>query len=263
MTSATSKDDLLRTLTTRTFGRTLFLFDEIDSTNTCAMTLAETDAPDGTVVWAEYQIAGKGRLGRSWKASQGDNLTFSLILRNLPVSQLSWVPYHVAEGIAGGIEKVVDLDIRTKWPNDLMIDGKKFCGTLLESTGSRDAPSVVAGIGINVNQSSFPPDIEHSATSLYLETGVQQDRVRIFQSVMENLEALFDEVRAGRGDGIVETWKDRCQTLGKEISVRSDTETVHGRAIGLADDGGLILDTSDGLRTVYAGDVTLSGGVRH
>jgi len=253
-----TKESLQEGLPTRSYGHRLFYFDEIDSTNLCARTLAETGSAEGTVVWAEHQTAGRGRHGRTWTAEAGANITFSIILCGVSPDQRVWVPYYVSEGVAGGLEKALDLKVEAKWPNDLLIDGKKVCGILLEGTDNAENGCFVAGIGINANQSTFPDTLRASASSLLLQSGGPVDRVKVFHSVLENLEALFADVRSTGGRNILDAWKGRCSTLGKQISVRTGVETIEGTAIGLSKDGGLVLDTSSGPRTVYAGDVTLA-----
>ena len=258
MTKRITKERILERLPTETFGRNLFFFQEIDSTNVLARTLAETGADEGTVVWAEFQTAGKGRLGRSWSADPENNLTFSVILRDIPEAKHAWVPYYVSEAVAGGIEKTIDIDIASKWPNDLLAGGKKVCGMLLEGNDDPEQRYVVAGIGINVNQARFAPDLEHTATSLLLEHRSPVDRIMLFHAIIENLEALWREIRTHGDHAITEAWTSRCSTFGMDITVHAGSEKIDGKAIGLSKDGGLIVETDGGLRTLFAGDVTLA-----
>lgn len=259
VTGKLTKERILDGLPTRIFGQTLFFFEEIDSTNACAKTLADTGAADGTVVWAEHQTAGRGRHGRSWTDTPGDNLMFTVVVREVSDRHLPWVPYYMSEAVAGGIERALDIRLNAKWPNDLLMNDKKVCGMLLEGSDNPAGRFVVAGIGINVNQMIFPPEILHSATSLQMELGREVDRIPLFHSILENMEALLHEIRSHGGTAVLESWTNRCSTFGNRITLRTGSGTVNGTALGLSKDGGLLLRTDDGLRTFYEGDVTISG----
>ena len=243
---------------TKRYGRNLFFFEEIDSTNACALTLAETGAEEGTVVWADYQTAGRGRRGRVWVGDPGKNLSFSVVLRDLPWARWTFLPYYVSESVAGAVEKLTGLDVTAKWPNDLLVESRKFCGILIEGNGQESNAFAVAGIGMNVNQTDFPDHLSHAATSLARATGSTADRVSIYHAVLVTLERLLEEVRTNGDTAVLDAWKDRCTTIGQDVSVRYGDESFRGKAIGLSDDGGLIVETADGLRTVFAGDVTLA-----
>lgn len=252
-----NKELLLDGLQTKRVGRNLFFFEKVDSTNACASTLASADAQDGTTVWAEFQTAGKGRLGRSWRADPGKNLMLSVVIREVPSTSRPLLPYFVAEAVAMGVHRLLKVQLEAKWPNDLLLDGKKCVGILIEGSVSDSGPFAVAGIGMNVNQTDFPSELTAIATSLQLETGKKVDRVVLFHAVMKSLEETLTDVRTGDPSPLLHSWKRRCVTLGKEVSLKYGNEQLHGTAVGLSDDGGLMLETASGMRTVYAGDVTL------
>ncbi|HEX9615756.1 MAG TPA: biotin--[acetyl-CoA-carboxylase] ligase, partial [Bacteroidota bacterium] len=161
-----SKETLLSSLSTSLFGRKLFVFESIDSTNTCARTLAEAGMEEGAVVLAEYQTSGRGRHGRTWNAEPGENLLFSVLLRPaIPRTSAGFLTFFAAVSVAQALEEVSESRIECKWPNDLLLNGKKVSGILLENTFEKDRVDYsVIGIGINVNQSSFPNHLIPTAT---------------------------------------------------------------------------------------------------
>ncbi len=258
MRSTLHKEALQKGLSTRAFGRKLFVFSEIDSTNVCARTLAEVGNPEGTVVIADYQTAGRGRLGRVWSAEPRANLLLSVILR--PADRLpAWhMSYLVSEAVARAVHQTIGIPVASKWPNDLLTDGKKFCGILLETMATSEGTAYVAGVGINVNQDHFPSELTSSATSLKLATGSDVDRVSLFQSLMSSLEGLYDEAGRDAGAEMMRSWMDRCTTFGRSVQVRGGGPAIDGTALGLSDDGGLLVQHGDRMTTVYAGDVTIS-----
>lgn len=258
MNAPLRKEDLLAGLTTRTFGRKLFVFAEIDSTNACARTLAEIGNPEGTVVIADYQTAGRGRLGRTWTAEPRSSLLFSVILRPGADVAIWHMSYLLSEATAQAVEHVLRLRVATKWPNDLLVDGKKFCGILLETMTSSDQQACVGGVGVNANQRVFPANLQGTATSLRLAAGMSIDRIRLFQAAMSILEDMYVQARADRGSSLMRSWMDRCTTFGRPVQVRGGGLNIDGTAVGLSDDGGLVVSHGSRTTTVYAGDVTIS-----
>jgi len=243
----------------RHFGSKIYAFDSVGSTNTSARALAADGAPEGTVVFAEEQTAGRGRLGRSWKANAGENLTFSLILRpTTPPEQMNLLPLGIAVAVARGVRQATALPVCCKWPNDLLLHGKKFAGILLESAlGPRGFEFVVVGIGINVNQCVFPEALRPRATSLALLAGHAMDRINIFRAVLESLEHEYDSFASRGLTSIVPDWLELAPIIGKRVSADVQGVTVHGTVIGISPDGGLQLHTDAGDRTLFAGDVTI------
>jgi BirA family biotin operon repressor/biotin-[acetyl-CoA-carboxylase] ligase len=250
------KKKLQRGLTTRAFGKKLFVFESIDSTNICAKTLAEVGCGEGAVVLADFQTHGRGRLGRSWLSEPGANLLFSLVLHP-PQAQITLLPFLMSVGIARIVEHIIKQPVGCKWPNDVLLNNKKLCGILIENsltTGSL-AYSIV-GIGLNVNQRSFPNSL-HSVTSLAVETGKEFDRASLFKSILQELEDLYDAVKKGRTIPILEEWNRRCTMLGHAVTIRTHDTTYEGIAERLSEDGVLVLHTASGAKTFYAGDATV------
>jgi BirA family transcriptional regulator, biotin operon repressor / biotin---[acetyl-CoA-carboxylase] ligase len=252
---------LRRGLKTRTIGSKIYTFDSIDSTNNCARALASCFAPEGTVVHSEFQTAGRGRLGRAWEARPNENLTFSLILRpgKAPVS-VNLLPLLVAVAVGEAVKTVTGLDAECKWPNDLLIGGKKFAGILLEGSLKDDELEfVVVGIGINVNQDTFPGELVEKATSLRLATGQPVDREELFKVILERLEAHYVTMKPDGFGGVLPLWQSMSTMTGKRVSVLTGGDTLTGVVRGISSEGGLILGTSGNERTVFAGDVTVVG----
>lgn len=243
------------------FGSKIFAFETIDSTNTCARALAGCWADEGTLVFAERQTAGKGRLGRSWIANPYENLTFSLVLRpTLPPEALNLLPLYAAVAVAEAIEHETGLTVECKWPNDLLIGGKKSAGILLEGSlkeGGLDY--VVLGIGINVNQTSFPDDIAPRATSLRVQTGREIDRILLLRQILKTLEVHYAAIMKRGFHNLLPLWLSRTTMLNKEITVTQDGTVISGIVKGLSPEGALILEAGGVEKTLFAGDVTILG----
>lgn len=254
-----SKEELLNGLNTAVLGNKLFVFESIDSTNTCAKTLAEAGMEEGATVLAEFQSEGRGRLGRSWLSEPGKNLLFSCILRpSLGKEQAGLLTFFAAIAVARALERFTNLHIECKWPNDLLLNGKKCCGILLEnSLSGGKLVYAILGIGINVNQREFQNDIRLSATSLALEAGTEIDRKKLFQNIMRELDSLYNDVKKNQFTRMLTEWNDRCAMFGRDILIDCGGTTLSGRAMGLHNDGGLVVQTATGNEIVYAGDVTV------
>ena len=252
---------LKKKLNGRKFGSKVFAFDTIDSTNNCARALAGCWAEEGTLVFAERQTAGKGRLGRSWIANPYENLTFSLVLRpTLPPEALNLLPLYAAVAVAEAVEHETGLSIECKWPNDLLIGGKKTAGILLEGSLKEEGLEyVVLGIGVNVNQTSFPDDISPRATSLKAEAGRDIDRILLLREILKSLETHYTAIMKKGFRNLIPLWLSRTTMLNKEISVTQDGTVISGIVKGLSPEGALILDAGGTEKTLFAGDVTILG----
>ena len=219
---------------------------EVDSTQTEARRLAETGAPEGTVVRAEHQTRGRGRLGHDWVDERGSALLVSIVLRPaVEVSRLPQLSLVAGVGVAEALAEASGLPVAVAWPNDLLIRGLKVAGILAESfpgTGAAGA-AVILGIGINVNQTRFAGDLTGRATSLALEAGHPFDRARLLAAVLERLETWYRRW-AGEGFGPVrEAWRRGSATLGRQVTVG---DGIEGIAEDLAEDGALLLRTETG-----------------
>jgi BirA family biotin operon repressor/biotin-[acetyl-CoA-carboxylase] ligase len=254
-----SKEKILKGLQTKYIGRKIFVFESLDSTNVCAKTLAEADTEDGTVVVADYQTEGRGRLGRRWEAQPGTSLLLSTVLRpSLMSESAGLLTFYAAVSVARALEHETGLSVECKWPNDLLLNRRKVSGILIESSFSQQGLAFsVAGIGLNVRRGSFPEALETKATSLERETGKKMDRTKLLCRLLTEMDDLYADVRSRRFDRILDEWNSRCTMFGKDITVLQHDHEVNGSAVGLSSEGGLILQTAKGKETVFAGDVTV------
>ena len=250
---------LKKGLHTKKFGQKIFAFETIDSTNSCAKALAACWAEEGTLVLAEEQTAGRGRLGRSWQAAPNQNLTFSVILRpDLPAEAMNLLPLYAAVAVAEAAEKTTGLPIECKWPNDLLINSRKVAGILLEGSLKENAVDfVVIGIGLNVNQTDFPPDFAGRATSLRLEQGRDVDRAALLRETLRALETHYLTIMKRGFNAILPLWLARTRMINKQITVSQDGATLSGVVTGLSPEGALIMQTNGAEKTLYAGDVSI------
>jgi BirA family biotin operon repressor/biotin-[acetyl-CoA-carboxylase] ligase len=255
-------DDVAAQLDTDRLGRSMRGFESVGSTNTAAADWARDGAPDGSVVVAEYQSAGRGRHGRSWDAKKGQNLMFSVVLRPaLAPDRLGLLPVAASVAVAEAVDDFVTPHrAALKWPNDVLLEGRKTCGMLLESSisGRQAAEAVILGVGLNVNQTTFPEALADTATSLRLAAGRAVPRAPLFARLLARLEARYDAVQGGEAAAVRAAFHDRLAARGEARTLRvSDTgDTVTGVVQGITATGALRLDTPDGPTVVHAGDVT-------
>jgi BirA family biotin operon repressor/biotin-[acetyl-CoA-carboxylase] ligase len=259
---ALSAEEILARLGTAYIGRHLERYTEIDSTNTRAVALARAGAPEGTLVLAERQTAGRGRLGRRWHAPPGSALLMSLLLRPpLPPTRAQWATMVCAVAAAEAVEATAGLEVGIKWPNDLVVQGRKLGGVLTE-LGARDANTldyVVVGLGLNVNlDPAALLEAITPATSLAAELGRPISRLDLLLAWLIRVEAHYGRLRVGVSPR--EAWRRRLATLGQPVQVGSAEEVVAGVAEDVDEDGALLVRTAGGaLRRMLAGDVTLRG----
>jgi len=244
---------------TKIFGSEIFAFDLIDSTNLKAKALAREGASEGTIVIAEEQTAGRGRFSRAWFSERGKNLTFSLIIKPKIKNEYNGIlSLYAGLAVAQAIQNILHTTPKCKWPNDVLLGDKKVCGILSEAILMNDIPeAIIIGIGINVNQTYFPEEIKQTATSLSLYAGKQFNRFEVLAAVLERLENLYGDIQKGLLINILDGWKHYCSMFGKEISINQSGQLTKGIAIGLDNDGGLLMQTKNGKIKILAGDVTL------
>ena len=254
-----SEHALRKGLKTRVFGNKIFTFDSIDSTNNCAKAVAGCGATEGTVVIAEQQTAGRGRMGRPWQANPNENLIFSIVLRpRLSADALNLLPLYVAVAVSEAIESVTGLKVECKWPNDILYNGKKLAGILIEGSLKQDKVDyVVIGVGINVNQTKFEGDLSAKASSLKLESKKEIDRARLFKEILSGLEKDYRMFQTSGFQSVVPQWIAHSSMLEKTISVSQQGNVISGVVKGLSPEGGLVLKTNGAEQTVFAGDVTV------
>jgi len=235
-------------LSTTWLGRRIELFDCLPSTNREAVQLAQAEVEHGTVVAADSQTAGRGRLSRTWFSPPGANLYCSIILRTARPPErltewLSWLPLISALAAAEAIEQVSSIHVAVKWPNDLLISERKVGGILCESgTGIRSDPFQIIGVGINVNldHDDWPADLRDSATSLWQERKIVVDRNRLLAQLLLELEQCLDELVVHGTNRIGLAYYQRCSTIGHTVQATlSNGDVVVGLAEGIGQDGSL------------------------
>lgn len=243
-----TRNTILSTLSTTWLGRRIELFDCLPSTNREAIQLAQAEVEHGTVVAADSQTAGRGRLSRTWFSPPGANLYCSIILRTARPPErltewLSWLPLISALAAAEAIEQVSSIQVSVKWPNDLLISERKVGGILCESgTGTRSEPFQIIGIGINVNldHDDWPADLRDSATSLWQERKIVVDRNRLLAQLLLELEQCLDELVIHGTNRIGLAYYQRCSTIGHTIQATlANGDVVVGLAEGIGQDGSL------------------------
>jgi BirA family biotin operon repressor/biotin-[acetyl-CoA-carboxylase] ligase len=259
-----SADALAAALTTRRLGRPALVFERIGSTNDLAREYARAGAEDGLLLLAEEQTAGRGRLDRSWWAPPRTCLLMTLLLRPaLPLQRVGQLTMCLGLGAAEGIAQVTGVTAQLKWPNDLLVGGRKLGGMLteLDADGGK-LNYAVLGLGLNVNvdfaRDGAPADVAPLATSLLQETGREVDRLALLAAILARTEGWYDAALAGQSPH--EAWAARLDTLGRRVRVAMTAGALEGVAVGVTPEGALLVREDGGaVRTVWSGDVT---GVR-
>ncbi len=243
-------------LETRFIGQRVIYYPSLTSTNDAAKREAQQGAVEGTVVLAEEQTAGRGRIKRAWLSPKG-SIALSIILHP-SLAHLSSLVMIASLAVAHCIEKVTALKAQIKWPNDVLVNQKKVCGILIESdVRGNTVDYTIIGIGINVNlRLADFPEIPPTATSLSHELGREVSRLDLIRCLLVETERLYLALSAG--EPIHQEWRDRLVTLGKKVQVSSGKARYKGIAESVTSDGSLLLRQSNGsLTKIVAGDVTL------
>jgi BirA family biotin operon repressor/biotin-[acetyl-CoA-carboxylase] ligase len=256
-------DDLLARLgKTKIVGRDIRVFEETTSTNDVIEKLARDGVKEGVAVFAESQTKGRGRLGRKWMSPTHKGLWFSILLRpELRPQETTQLTVASATALRRAIKTVTGLHAEIKWPNDLLIGGKKIAGVLTEMSAELDrVRHVILGIGVDVNQAAgeFPPELRKTATSLKIEAGEKVVRAELATEMLRELDADYARICDGQFSAIADEWQAGCATLGQNVSVQMGTRRIRGCAESLDDEGALLVRTEHGrLERVIGGDVTL------
>ena len=246
---------------TKWAGKTVHFARKTDSTNLWIKRLAKEGAPEGTLALAEFQSAGRGRLGRSWEVPEGTSVMMSILLR--PKFEPQYAPMLtlvMGMAVAKAVKKF-GFDVSIKWPNDVVVSHKKICGILTEM-GVRDGKIdyAVIGVGINVNIREFPEEMADKATSLYLESGREFDRSQIPGLVMEAFEEYYEKFAATCDlSGLKEEYESILANYNQPVRVLAK-EPYEGVARGITDGGELLVEKTDGtIVAVSAGEVSVRG----
>lgn len=256
-------DDLLARLgKTKVVGRDIRVFEQTTSTNDVVEKLARDGVKEGVVVFAESQTKGRGRLGREWTSPTRKGLWFSILLRpELRPQETTQLTVAAATALWRAIHEETGLSPEIKWPNDILIRGKKVVGILTELSAEVDrVKHVTVGIGVDVNLAAneFSVELRKIATSLRIESGSPVSRPDLATTTLRELDRDYARVCAGKFAEVADEWEEHCTTIGQRIVVTMGDRKLRGRAESLDDDGALLLRTEHGrLERIIGGDVTL------
>ena len=249
-------------LNTKIIGKKdIAYFHEIDSTNTKAMALADGGAAEGTIVVAEKQTMGRGRRGRSWLSPEGDGIYASLVLRpDMSPSRAPRITLMTAVAIAEALLSLVRIDLKIKWPNDILVNGRKLAGILTEISADMDSVNyIVVGLGINVNTSPghFSEELRNQATSIYIETGEKLSRTRLVRTWLRQFEKYYEMFKKNDFAPIMHRWKQLSGFIGQKIMVDMVGQKHVGEVADIDEDGVLILKDDQGRSIrIFSGDIT-------
>lgn len=244
-------------------AKEVLFFDTIDSTNTKAQELAEKGYPSGTLVVADKQESGKGRRGRSWVSPSGTGIFMTLMIKpDINPNNASMLTLVAALAVAKAITSVTGEEAMIKWPNDIVVNGKKVCGILTEMNAQFDYINhIVVGIGINVHNESFPEEISQMASSLMIEAGGKRfHRAQIIAETMSYFEQYYDTfLKTQDLSALVREYDELLVNRNKSVRVLDPKEPFDGKAMGITPKGELIVDTWESRKLVSSGEVSVRG----
>jgi BirA family biotin operon repressor/biotin-[acetyl-CoA-carboxylase] ligase len=256
-------DDLIARLgKTAVVGRDIRVFKETTSTNDVIEKLARDGAKEGVVVFAETQTKGRGRLGRKWISPGGKGLWFSVLLRpKLRTTAVTQLTIMTATAVARALRQETGIRVEIKWPNDILVGGRKLVGILTELSAEVDSVKhVILGIGVDVNldASSLPTDLRRIATSVKIETGESRNRAELAAAILRELDRDYARICNDQFEAVANEWESLCATIGQNVVIDIGGRKVSGRAEDLDDDGALLVRTQHGrLERIVGGDVSL------
>lgn len=255
-----SAAEIMAGLDTKRIGQYVKAYDEVVSTQPLAHEAAVKGAPEGMLVLAELQRGGKGRLGRPWHSPKGTGIWMSLIVRPaIPLPKTPQMTLLTAVTVARTIREVTGVTVKIKWPNDIFIGDKKVCGILTELNAESDRVNyLVIGIGLNANsvEADFPPELRNIATSLRIASGQPVKRVSFIQQFCRHFEEEYDHYLLHGFQRVKAEWEANSYSIGRWVTVQTISQQLEGRAIGLDEEGVLIVEDASGkLHKVYSADV--------
>lgn len=255
-----SIDDLKQQLKSDTFGKSILLFDSVESTQNLARAAAEEGAAEGTLFIAEQQVSGRGRMGRQWVSPRGKGIWMSMVLRpTVPIHFAPQLTLLTAVALCRSLKKLTALPIGIKWPNDLLIDGKKISGILLESAAEEERLRyVIAGIGISVNLETedYAEELLDKATSLAIASGQKWDRVDVIADFLKEWEQLYNLYQEQGFSSIITLWEALSVSLGKKVRLITPQGDMVGVPIGLDESGAIRIRQEDGTeKSVFSAEM--------
>lgn len=251
-------DEIQRGLNTQIIGREILTYEEVDSTMDIADGVAEKGAREGTCIFAEVQRKGRGRGGHHWQCPKYKGVLLTAVLRpKLRMERICLLAGMVAVAVAEAVRESLGLEALIKWPNDIIIHGKKTCGILVEAeTPKGKEPYFLAGIGLNVNLSKreLPRDVIHPATSLMIEKGCQIDRIALARAILQGLDKWYLYLKDGDYKSIKTRWVALSTMIGQRIRVEEKGKEYLGKVLDLSNLGGPILELDSGQRKSFRGE---------
>ena len=247
-----------------TIGWRIHYFDEVGSTQRVAAEMADDGAAQGTVVIAERQSAGRGRMGRSWHSPAGVNLYLTIILRpSMPLAEVPRLSLVAGVAAAEALETVAPGIVALKWPNDVWLSGRKAGGIIAEAVtdAAQGLKCVLLGIGLNVNLApeDVPPDLRDKATSVRIATGRACDRIGLAEALFNRLQSRYMETEASGFAAVRSVWERYSALTGRRVTVVDGDARIIGVVRGIDADGALMLDTDAGQAKILTGDVSVEG----
>ncbi len=255
-------NEIKANLKTKLVGKEIFSFEETQSTMDVARNLAANGAPEGTVVFAEHQTQGRGRMGRSWLSPRGEGIWASIILRpNFSPGRAPSITIMAALAVAEAIRETTHLSASIKWPNDILIRGKKIGGILTEMVAEMDMIEfVIVGIGVNVSLKieDLPKSLHKKVSCLKDELGEGFPRIPLAQEILRKLDQFYLLLKSEGFDSIAEKWRSLSATLGKHIKASFQGATIEGQAVDIDSDGALVVRLDNGFcERLTTGDVEI------
>ncbi len=257
-----TKDEIASLLYTKWIGKDLYCYDTIGSTNARAKELAEQESEHGTLVVADQQTQGRGRRGRSWQTPPQTGIAMSLLLRpEINPGNASMLTLVTALAVANAITSLSGVEAMIKWPNDVVMNGRKVCGILTEMNAQFDYISyIVIGIGINVHNEQFPEELSQMAGSILTESGKRIHRAELVARSMAYFEQYYETfLKTEDLSGMLEAYNHLLVNRGREVRVLDPKEPFSGRAVGITKKGELMVDTWSSRKLVSSGEVSVRG----
>ena len=256
------KTEILNQLETAWAGKTCLCFPTLESTNDYAKELAKQECVHGTLIVADTQTAGKGRRGRVWKSPKGTTISMTFCLEpKLPTEKVSGITLAAALSVAEAIFDLTGKRAQIKWPNDIVLNGRKICGILTELVFRKETYAVIVGVGINVNTEQFPEEIQEVASSLKRECGREFSRETLIAAVLKYFERFFESYEKTQDLRLLrDDYEAMLANKGKEVLVLDPQGSYTGIAKGITDSGNLVVMCEDGSeKEVYSGEVSVRG----
>lgn len=250
-------EDMDIKLKTNFIGTNFIFYDEVGSTN--EELLKDTAISNhGTVLFADNQVKGRGRLDREWITVKDSSLTFSILLtENLEANTINLINLAASVAVAQSLENLYQLDVRLKWPNDVLIQTRKVCGILVESISKGGTiERLVIGIGVNVNQPIFEGQFNVPPTSIRKEFGKVSSRERLIAEILNEFERILKKIKKDP-TSVLNSWRSRCKMIGEKIRIVDGKNVSYGIFEDIDDNGFLLLNDKDGVTKVFSGDVSL------